>query len=172
MATNTEWSHGYARQADADFNMFQRLVSPHGTTGFLEYHKLQFLQMACEKLVKAHLCGEGSNPIALQTSHAYVASALPVVLHKTAQTMKFAGKHAKWVLRHARLLAHEIELLAPAVKRGGSRPDNCEYPWENGNGNLHIPMDWSFIPSQLLTAPAGHIFLKLIRGFQTRHYWR
>lgn len=87
MATNTEWSHGHARQADADFNMFQRLASPDGTTGFLECHKLQFLQMACEKLVKAHLCGEGSNPIGLQTSHAYVASALPVVRHKTDQAM-------------------------------------------------------------------------------------
>ena len=60
-------------------------------------------------------------------------------------------------------IAREIELLAPSVDGGGTRPDNCEYPWEDGNGELHVPLDWSFAPSQLLNTPSGHTFLKLIR---------
>jgi hypothetical protein len=160
MATSLEWSNGYARQADADFKMFQQLELE---SSIEVCHKLQFLQMACEKLVKAHLCGEGTDPAKLQTSHAYIANTLPVILRQTAIALNFSGSHARWVLQHARHLAHEIEFLAPAVKRGGLRPDNCEYPWEGGNRELHVPLDWSFAPSQLLLIPAGRVFLKLIR---------
>ena len=138
MATNAEWSVGYARQADADFELFLALSSLDAVE---TCHKLQFLQMTCEKLVKAHLCGEGVDPATLQASHAYVANTLPVVLRQAAVALNFKGKHARWVLLHARHLAQEIEVLAPAVKRGGLRPDNCEYPWEDDTGNLHVPLD-------------------------------
>ncbi|MDB5309458.1 MAG: hypothetical protein JWO38_3660 [Gemmataceae bacterium] len=161
MATSAQWSHGYARQADADFKTFQAL-EPEPAVEVC--HKLQFLQMACEKLVKAHLCGEGTDPSALQTSHAYVAGSLPVVLRQTAVSLNLTGPQAKWVLRHAKHLAQEVEVLAPAVKRGGTRPDNCEYPWEDAGGELHVPLDWSFHPAQLLVIPAGRTFLKLIRA--------
>lgn len=160
MATAAEWSRGYARQADADFERFQLLESDPEVE---VCHKLQFLQMACEKLVKAHLCDEGTDPAALQTSHAYVANTLPVVLRHTALSVNFSGPQAKWVLQHARYLAQEIEVLAPAVKRGGQRPDNCEYPWEDGGGVLRVPRDWTFVPAQLLVVSAGRAFLKLIR---------
>src|ERR1700677_2344759 len=102
MATSLEWSRGYARQADADFKMFQSLEPESSVESC---HKLQFLQMACEKLVKAHLCGEGTDPTALQTSHAYIAGTLPVILRQTAITLSFTGSHARWVLQHARHLA-------------------------------------------------------------------
>ena len=160
MATNAEWSRGYARQADADLNAF---LTFEGIASLAVCHKLQFLQMACEKLVKSHLCFEGTDSAALQTSHAYVAGTLPVVLLQTARRISYSGRSAKSVLRQAKLISREIELLAPAVKRGGSRPDNCEYPWEDGNGTLHVPLDWSFPHVELLNAPAGHTFLKLIR---------
>ena len=160
MATNAEWSRGYARQADADFKAFLAFAR---IASFTVSHKLQFLQMACEKLVKSHLCIEGTQPTSLQTSHAFIAGTLPVVLLQTARRLNCTGHLAKWVLRHSRHLAQEIELLAPAVKRGGNRPDNCEYPWEDQSGTLRVPLDWSFLPLQLLNAPAGHTFLKLIR---------
>jgi hypothetical protein len=60
------------------------------------------------------------------------------------------------------LIAEEIEMLAPAVKRGSSRPDNCEYPWEDAGAGLHVPIDWKFKPSELLLAQAARTFLKLI----------
>ena len=50
MATSAEWATGYARQADADFKTFEAVQD----LSIPECHRLLFLQMACEKLVKAH----------------------------------------------------------------------------------------------------------------------
>jgi hypothetical protein len=58
-------------------------------------------------------------------------------------------------------LAREIELLAPAVKRGGKRPDNCEYPWQDAAGNVWVPAEHRF-PTLDLVTPQGILFLKLI----------
>lgn len=81
MATGDEWAAAYARQADADFQTFQKLQD----LPVPDCHRLLFLQMACEKLVKAHLCGPvGTDPVAVQTSHAYIAGTLPVVLRQQA----------------------------------------------------------------------------------------
>ncbi len=160
MATSAEWAEGFARQANADFKTFemmQTLVVP-------ECHKLQFLQMDCEKLVKSHLCGRGTDPATPQTSHDYVAKTLPLVLQQQAASVNFSGRKAKEVLNHAHHLAREIEVLAPAVKRGGQRPDNCQYPWEDDKETLHVPPDWSFQPSQFIVMPPGRTILKLIRG--------
>ena len=115
-----------------------------------ECHKLQFLQMACEKLVKAHLCGSGTDPAALQASHAYVAKTLPVVLRQQASAVNFVGGKARKALTYARHLAQEIEVLAPAVDRGGRRPDNCEYPWEADDGKTALA------PGMVLPALATH----------------
>ncbi|HTU88861.1 MAG TPA: hypothetical protein VMF69_02080 [Gemmataceae bacterium] len=160
MATSAEWAAAYARQADADFKTFETLQS----LPIPPCHQLQFLQMACEKLVKAHLCGEGTEPGTLQQSHAYIAKTLPKVLRQQALYVNFRGPKAKEALKRAAHLAKEIELLAPAVKRGGKRLDNCEYPWEDAKGRLHTPLDWTFQPSQLVVLPAGRTTLKLIRG--------
>jgi hypothetical protein len=160
MATAAEWATGYARQARADLNTFdalQLLLVP-------DCHKLLFLQMASEKLVKAHLCNSGSDPGTLQASHAYVAGTLPRVLHNEAAFINPNRKQAREVLRQAKHLAREIDVLAPAVRRGGQRPDNCEYPWEDQLGNLRVPLDWSFSPAQLLLRPAGIAFLRLVRS--------
>jgi hypothetical protein len=126
MATAVEWSNGYARQARADFETFE-LVQPLAVP---DCHKLQFLQMACEKLVKAHLCGTGTDPAALQSSHTRVAGTLPVILRQYATSVGYTGRSARGVMATAKKRAAEIECLAPAVKRGGQRPDNCEYPWK------------------------------------------
>src|SRR3954468_18959347 len=99
MASPAEWSRGYARQAAADLDRYAHLEAASDVP---TCHALQFLQMACEKLVKAHLCGEGVDPKALQRSHAYVAGTLPVVLRQEALVRNFTGKHAKWVLQHAK----------------------------------------------------------------------
>jgi len=127
-------------------------------------HKLHFLQMACEKLVKAHLCVGGTEPRSLQTSHAYIAGTLPVVLRQQAVFVKFTGGNAKEVLSRARVIAQEIEVIAPSVDRDGQRPDNCEYPWEDLAGTLHSPLDWPFYLSDLILIPSGRTILKLIRG--------
>ncbi len=160
MATAAEWATGYARQADADFKTFEIVQALRVPL----CHKLHFLQMACEKLVKAHLCGVGTEPGALQTSHAYIAGTLPVVLRQQVVFVKFTGGKAKEVLSRARIVAQEIEVLAPSVNRDGDRPDNCEYPWEDTARNLHSPLDWPFNLSELILIPSGRTILKLIRG--------
>lgn len=160
MSNAGEWARGYARQASADFETWNILQTHPGVP---ICHKLLFLQMACEKLTKAHLCKAGSDPRQLQSSHAYVAKNLPIVVRQQMAELGSSVKGKDWVLQHSKHLAQEIEMLAPAVKRGGQRPDNCEYPWEDADGRLHVPLDWSFVPANLLIAPAGRTFLKLIR---------
>jgi hypothetical protein len=159
MASGPEWATGYARQADADLKTFAALHS----LSIPQCHKLQFLQMCSEKLVKAHLCKGGTDPAALQQSHSYIAGTLPVVLRHQVLSMKRSAAQAGKILRNVRHLAREIDVLAPAVKRGGQRPDNCEYPWQDAGGALHVPLDWTFYPS-LLLARGGRTFLKLLRA--------
>jgi len=118
--------------------------------------------MACEKLAKAHLIHQGGDPAAFQTSHAYTAKTLDIVIRYELTIRGFKPRQAAAILSHTKRMAQEIELLAPAVKRAGQRPDNCEYPWEDNNGQVHVPLDWSFIPSALLFEPAGRTLLKLI----------
>lgn len=160
MSKPDDWAKGYARQAGADFDTWN-LLQGHSDVPIC--HKLLFLQMACEKLTKAHLCKAGSDARQLQTSHAYIAKNLPIVIRQQLFQSGIRPQAQVWVLQHCKHLAQEIEMLAPAVKRGGQRPDNCEYPWEDGGGRLHVPLDWSFVPAKLLIAPAGRTFLKLTR---------
>ncbi len=158
MSDPEKWAKAFARQAQADFETWERLQT---VAEIPECHKLLFLQMACEKLTKAHLCKAGSDPGAIQSSHAYVAKSLPIIIRQ--QISMSNPKNASWVLKHSEHLAREIEMLASAVRRGGRRLDNCEYPWEDEGGRLHVPLDWTFTPSGLLSTPAGRTFLKLVR---------
>lgn len=160
MSTTDDWAKAYARQAGADLD----------TREFLEdnslvpvCHRLMFLQMACEKLSKAHLCADGVDPKKLQGSHAYTAKVLPIVLRQQIVFSRIYRNGASWIQKQFKHLAHEIEVLAPAVDRAGQRPDNCEYPWEDRSGQLHLPLEWDFAATNLLTARAGRTFLKLER---------
>lgn len=159
MATNAEWAVGYARQASADFATYLEL---RDISSIPACHPLQFLQMACEKLVKAHLIDGGTDPASLQTSHAYVAGTLPVVIRQQMPLSEIRTHDPRWIMAFTHLIAAEIEMLAPAVRRDGSRPDNCEYPWEDASGMLRVPLDWEFKPSRMLLAKAARTFLKLV----------
>ncbi len=159
MATNDEWAIGYARQAGADFATYLEL---QGNRSVPQCHKLQFLQMACEKLMKAQLIKGGNDPQELQSSHAYIAGTLPIVIRQQLILSGTGTHNAAWNMSHARLIANEIEMLAPAVRRGGTRPDNCEYPWEDAAQTLRVPIDWTFMQSGLLLGKAARTFLKLV----------
>jgi len=54
MASAHDWANGFARQADADFRAWE-LYELHPEALAERCHKLLFLQMACEKLCKAHM---------------------------------------------------------------------------------------------------------------------
>lgn len=160
MATPDEWGTAYALQAQADFAAWDWLQDAE----LPECQKLHFLQMACEKLTKAHLCKAGTDPKNVQSSHAYTKKNLPVVLRDQLVLQNVKSKVVKDILKYAKRLAGEIELLAPAVDEGGKRPDNCEYPWEDKQQKLWAPISYTFFTEQLLTEPHGRTVLKLIKA--------
>lgn len=136
MATRLEWAQGFARQAAADFETFERLTLANLSPAC---HALQFLQMACEKLVKSHLCAQKSSKIErLTTSHDGMAKTLPLVLRSEATRRSMASVNR--IMPALRRIAEEIEVLAPAVDRDGRRPENSEYPWTDDTGTLHSPL--------------------------------
>lgn len=166
MIDPADWAKAYAQQADADFKAWE-LFEKYPEAVAAECHKLLFLQMACEKLCKAHLIRSGSPPDTVQASHGYVANPLPIVIRRQMEHLNVKPSVARKVLEHVRHLAAEIEILNPAVRRDGLRPDNCEYPWATGNTNdatVLSPLSWTFHPSRLCVVPAGRTFLKLLRG--------
>ena len=161
MPTPAEWSRAFGRQAQADLAGYQRCCA---TPDVPVCHRLQFLQMACEKVAKAYLCASGSDPLAIQSSHAYTAKVMPLVLRDQVDLL---GPHEAlrlaWVVQSARPLAREIELLSPAVDHGGTRPANCEYPWLDVAGRLHVPVDEAFPNLSTLDSWMGTVFLKVLR---------
>lgn len=159
---NAPWLKQYARQADADFRAWE-LLERHPEALAADCHKLLFLQMACEKLCKAHLIGQGTSPSSLQSSHGYIAKPLPVVIREQLVDSQPNPKRRSSIVEHVKRLAREIEVLNPSITRDGLRPDNCEYPWAVG-GQVKSPLDWTFHPLQLCTVPAGRTFLKLVRA--------
>jgi len=157
-----DWAIAFARQADADFRAWE-LYEMHPEAVAAECHKLLFLQMACEKLCKAYLIRSGTPPEVLQGSHGCVANPLPVVIKRQILALGRNPSKMRGVLAQVRHLAEEIEVLNPAVRRDGRRPDNCEYPWE-AEGRVSSPLDRTFQPLRLVVAPAGRTFIKLIRA--------
>ena len=160
MANPAQWAKAYARQAHADFQGWQAIES---NEAMYPCHRMLFLQMACEKLCKARLIEAGRPPSALQRSHGYVANPLPIVIRAQLEFMGQQLRANTGLLVFTRCIAVEIELMNPAVDRNGQRPDNCEYPWENGAEVLHSPLDWSFAPLQLLHGRYGRTFVKVLR---------
>lgn len=160
MSTSAQWQQGFARQSAADFTMWSRLQTAKDVP---ECHKLHFLQMACEKLSKAHLCQAGADPYSLQASHAYIAKQLPIVVKE--QMRRLTGRDLRKFnprMKQVKLLCREIELLAPSVDDGGRRPDNCEYPWELSDGMLRVPTEHNFPGLSLLRGPVGQTLLKCV----------
>ena len=116
--------------------------------------------MACEKLCKAHLCGQGSEAADLQSSHAYIANVLPIIVRQRIATqLHHKPKDGTAVMAQVRTLSRAIELLSPAVRDGGAHPANCEYPWIGPGGRLVVPARHKF-SLDLLYAPAGRFLLK------------
>ncbi len=162
MSTSADWLGGYARQADADFRAWE-LYQRHPEAVASECHKLLFLQMACEKLCKAYLISTKAHPQTLQTSHGFIEKVLPVIVRQQIGELLRNPTAMRPFTQRVKYLAREIELLSPSVDRDRRRPDNCEYPWDDVNGTLRSPLDWSFHPSELLLEPSGRTFLKLLR---------
>lgn len=150
------WASAYARQAKSDMEARQQLLL---NVRLPACHQLHSLQMAAEKLCKAHLSSKGQPQDVLESSHKFIAGPLPLIVKQ--RLAKDAGKMPPqpWVLRAVRKLARQIELLHPQVDDGGTVPANCVYPWEDQKKQVHSPVDHDF-SIDLLYQKAGITVLK------------
>ena len=89
MATPDEWGRAYARQAQADVDTWDHLVG----SSLPECQKLHFMQMACEKLAKAHLYKAGARPEGLQGSHGFRGENVRVGVLKVASDFQLSRRH-------------------------------------------------------------------------------
>jgi len=156
--TNADaWRKAFAVQAKADFETWEILQD---CPDVAKCHKLQFLQMACEKLAKAHLYDAGSQPA---KSHAYFGKNFPKIAEYYYARAGISGGKYRKLYQPLRPLAGEIECLSPSVDNNGKRRDNCEYPWEESGGAIRIPAEYTFPNLNLLTAPNGRQLLKIVK---------
>ncbi len=160
--TSYAWSRAYAIQAQADLAARDAMLGP--TVAPCQH--LHFLQMACEKISKAHRCLGGAGPETLMHSHGFAAKVLPQIGRELFRRSAFATNldvGQVEIEAIVRQFAREVDLLAPAVDDGGRRPDNCEYPWEDVEGHLHVPAENEFGSLEALHPHrAGTTFLKII----------
>jgi len=160
MASNDQWRRAFARQAKADLDT-RTFLSLKEAARRPECHRLQFLQMACEKLVKAHLFTLPAVPDWSTTSHAVIAKHLPVIVGEYYRRNRGRVIPAH-VLKRVRSLAREIELLNPAVDNAGQQPVNCEYPWIAPDDRVVAPADHSWPNLSLAQDPIGNLILKIL----------
>lgn len=159
MSAFHEWRVAYARQALADLRAREKLLQ---YADIPDCQQLHFLQMACEKLCKAHLCGQGIEPEALRGSHAFISGQLPLIVrYYLSQEGRKTQTGRTWIIPAIRILARKIELLAPAVDDAGRQPANCEYPWAGPDGKVRIPAEHNF-GLDLLHEKAGRHLLKVL----------
>ena len=154
------WADGFARQSASDFAVYQHLVIQPGIPAC---HALHFLQMACEKLAKAYRFRDVSMSIEdIQTTHVAFSKVVDQIVMSADFRKRHAGKAAQLreVLRSSRLLAREIEKLAPAVDKEAT-PANTEYPWFDGR-LVRAPCDYTFQVQAQLNMPDGRNFQKVI----------
>lgn len=154
------WARAFAVQARADLRARDALLLEEDVPICQQLH---FLQMACEKVSKAYRIQGGEAPDAVQASHVTAAKTIPVIAKQLLGRNLIPVQGADKVLHAIGRLAREVELLSPAVRDGGNRPDNCEYPWADDRGGLHIPADFPFSElSRIDSHVAGKTFLKTI----------
>ena len=117
------WSVAFALQAKADLDARDWLLRNRQLP---RCHELHFLQMACEKICKAHLMARpGADPLALQQSHAYITKNLPLIARQSLARQSGRNERRSHVIESIRALAVQIERLAPANDAGGTAPSNC-----------------------------------------------
>ena len=167
MGTAKSWHEAFARQAAADFRTYQLFEQLRGERGreVPFCHQLQFLQMACEKLCKAHLYLRGTSQMSVKKSHKCIATHLPIIAKEflARDRVEKKPRNDGYPMTQIRALAREIEFLSPSVDRDGRRPDNCEYPWAtSSSGRIEVPADEGFSGLSLLDEPAGRRLLRII----------
>ncbi len=164
------WRRGFAKQAYSDHLTYLSLCKNKAID---ECQRLHYLQMSLEKLAKSHLYfisrTPASIPPSIQSSHKFIAKVIPLMYRD--YLLKNYPKRKKGLIpikhKKVKLLCQEIDLLAPANDQGGTRKDNCEYPWEVTDQQSNVievvvPVHYDFPIAHHLRQPDGIGFLKVM----------
>jgi hypothetical protein len=153
-----QWAKAYARQAISDLDVREMLAH----SGTEKCHRLHFLQMAAEKMCKAHLVVVNGHD-SLKKSHAYIEGTLPLIArqYRTISDQKMP----EWEFKAVKRFARQIQLLAPACTDNESRPDNSEYPWQDAQNAIRTPCLYSF--PEIDDGPENKTFVRLTRLIRT-----
>jgi hypothetical protein len=138
-ATDKDWARAYAKQALSDLDVRDQLA----IAGAHKCHRLHSLQMAAEKVCKAHLTPANGHENVRKT-HAYIEKNLPIIARLFYSSANDDNPMARWETQEIKRLAGEIQVLAPACDAEGARPDNSEYPWRDGHGDVRTPCEYKF----------------------------
>jgi hypothetical protein len=160
MTTRRDWQAAFLKQARTDWDAYEKaeeLMWPI-------CHRLHFLQMATEKLGKALLVAAETKLDEITHSHLALVKFLRVVSNNLDLHLKLGLTKSQLKAQFKGLLpiAHEIEILAPALAQEGPNP---EYPWVDKAGRICIPVDYSFPLTKLLQSHQGIRLLKYIEYF-------
>ncbi len=139
MAPDDDWVRAFARQAQSDLNARDILAAG----GAEKCHRLHYLQMGAEKICKAHLI-KASGRESVRSTHACVAKVLPTIARDMFSRIPGKASIPGWQIKAIRKFAQEIETLAPALDRQGTRADNPEYPWIGSRGSVVTPCEHAF----------------------------
>lgn len=159
---NQAWQLAYAKQAKSDWRIRTILIDSRKAD---KCQILHYLQMACEKLCKAHLIGAGALPEDARKSHRAAGKSLLSIVRQQLSGESFqhiTGARKSLVIVKAQKIAREVELLSPAVDDAGRRPDNCEYPWQDASGTVMSPVDFNFPHLEFLDQQTGRTLLKIL----------
>lgn len=159
VSRSEDWRRAFARQAQADLHAHD-ILCRH--TDVPECQRLHFLQMACEKLVKAHLHDQSQSGTYSSKSHAVIANKLPMIVRYWHGRRTRGKRMRREMFDRVKHLAQQIELLAPAVDAGGRQPQNCEYPYQGPGGEVRCPATDSWPNLELATDPAGRLLLVVL----------
>jgi hypothetical protein len=99
--------------------------------------------MAAEKVCEAHLTSANGHEN-IRKIHAYIEKNLPVLARPFYSRINNNKAMARWETQEIKRVAKEIQLLAPACDDEATRPDNSEYPWQDGRGDVQTPGEYNF----------------------------
>lgn len=159
-----KWQAAFLKQARSDWEAYQKTTESE----WPYCHRLHYLQMATEKLSKALLVAGNSDIKSLAGSHAAFVKFMRAASKNRKLHQALGLKKSPLKVHFSKLLslAYEIEILAPALAKGGPNP---EYPWEDPTGNVATPVDYAFPLTKLLQkAPQGIQLLRHIEVFIKR----
>ena len=138
-STKAAWARAFANQALSDLHAHEILAGSDAD----KCHRLHFLQMAAEKICKAHLI-DANGYEAMKPVHCIVAKHLPIIIRQLLVQHHQKNSVIRQRVKFAKHLGVEIDILSPSCKAAGTHEENSEYPWSWADLSIGIPCTFSF----------------------------